>query len=596
MSGLCGWLAPAPMEMAIERMAAPIGRFERTPLKSAAHGMGAAALVGSIDCTSLLHEDGLIVALWGNPGQDANALAKRWRSHGPWACATLAGQFAFAILDERTGEGMIAVDRFATRPLFYLSCGDRLVFASTQDALLRHPLSGRETSAEALYQYLVLGAMPGSAWEGQQQLAPGTFLHWRGGRIVRHTWWRMRFYEHADVRPDADASGHCAGLGAALRKVLAAAGGDQQTGVMLSGGAASATLALLLKEQAQGGGQCEPVPTFSVAYADGSSADPARHVVKLLGGRHHHHQMIAPSDLVDAIPKLAALSDRPCGDSNAVGHYYCALLARGQGTLRLFNGAGLLDLFGAGPLALPRPSLAAQLVAHWPFGARTGPAWRDLPAQLVQASPFADAGLAHDFAAQIDGGRDAPLALLRHWWWSAQCRSSTNRAISLDVRQSLAPRLAASQLGCGLAGVDVAFPFLDDAVLDCAAHTDPRQKHPGRWSAHARTLRAIAPGLPARRAPATAVPLGAWLQSDPDVRALALDSLSDLRRRHLVAGEIIDALQAAPGDGRLVWQLMMLEQWFVHRAPHRMLPAAPASSIVASPCRVDDPYPVGLHG
>lgn len=596
MSGLCGWLAPGPMEMAIERMAAPIGRFERTPLKSAAHGMGAAALVGSIDCTSLLHEDGLIVALWGNPGQDAHVLAERWRSHGPWACATLKGQFAFAILDERTGEGMIAVDRFATRPLFYLACGDRLIFASTQDALLRHPQSGRETSAEALYQYLVLGAMPGSAWEGQQQLEPGTFLHFRSGRVVRHTWWRMRFNEHANLHANAHADGHCAGLGAALHKVLVNAGGDQQTGVMLSGGAASAALALLLEQQAQRSGQCEPVPTFSVAYADGSSGDPARHVVKILGRHHHHHQVIAPSDLVDAIPKMAALSDRPCGDSNAIGHYYCALLARGQGTLRLFNGAGLLDLFGAGPLALPRPTLAAQLLAHWPFGARAAPAWHDLPAQLVHASPFADAGLAHDFVAQIDGERDAPLTLLRHWWWGAQCRSATNRAIALDVRQSLAPRLAAIQLGCGLAGVDVAFPFLDDAVLDCAAHTDPRHKHPGRRSAHARTLRALAPGLPARRAPSTAVPLGAWLQSDQGVRALAFDSLSDLRRRHLVDGAIIDRLQAAPGDGALVWQLMMLEQWFVHRAPHRMRPAAPLSSAVADPCRVDDPHPVGLHG
>ncbi|MDQ2823184.1 MAG: asparagine synthase-related protein [Pseudomonadota bacterium] len=515
MSGLCGWLSSAPMAIGIERMAAPICRFERTPLKSATHGAGAAALVGSIDCTSLLHEDGLIVALWGNPGQDVHLLAQRWRSHGPWACSTLTGQFAFAILDERSGEGLLAVDRFATRPLYYQSCGDSLIFASTQDALLRHPLAGRDVAAQALYQYLVLGAMHGSAWEGQQQLGPGECVHLRSGRGVRHTWWRMRFHEHADIHAD----GHCTGLGAALQQVLADAGGDQQTGVMLSGGVASTTLAMLLQEQDTG---CrEPVPTFSVAYAGASSADPAREVVKLLGGRrhdrqqYHHHQVVAPSDLVDAIPRLAALSDRPCGDSDAVGHYYCALLARGQGTLRLFSGAGLLNLFGAGPLALPRPGLAAWLWAHWQQWSRPADARyaeRDFPAQLVQASPFYTAGLAPGFMAQLQDGRggcDAPLALLRNWWWSAQCRSATNRAISLDVRQSLAPRLAASQLGCGLAGVDVAFPFLDETVLDCAAHTDPRQKHRGHWSAHARTLRDLASGVPQRRAPATTLPLAA---------------------------------------------------------------------------------------
>ncbi|MDQ2823185.1 MAG: hypothetical protein M3Y65_22855 [Pseudomonadota bacterium] len=90
------------------------------------------------------------------------------------------------------------------------------------------------------------------------------------------------------------------------------------------------------------------------------------------------------------------------------------------------------------------------------------------------------------------------------------------------------------------------------------------------------------------------------------MRALAFDSLSDLRRRRLVADNLIDALLATPGDGRVVWQLMMLEQWFVHRAPHRMAvtaatapePAsAPAPGIARAPaCRADEPYPAGVHG
>jgi asparagine synthase (glutamine-hydrolysing) len=591
MSGLCGWMSATPSPIAMEKMAAPICRFERTPLKSAAHGFGAAALAGSIDCTSLLHENGLIIALWGNPGQDAHALARRWRSHGPWACAALSGQFAFAILDERSGEGMLAVDRFATRPLYYQACGDGVVFASTQDALLRHPLAGRDASGQALYQYLVLGTMPGGAWEGQQQLGPGECLHLRAGRVVRHTWWRMRFDEHAN----AYAAGHCTGLAATLQDVLAATGGDQETGVMLSGGGASAALAALLQAQPRGG--IDPVPTFSVAYLD--DADPARHVAKMLQGRHHH-QVIAPADLVDAIPKLAALADRPCGDSSAVGHYYCALLARGHGTLRLFNGAGLLDLFGAGPLPLPPPRWADL----WPWGSSAEHAARDLPARLVHASPFGRtrcADMLHPgLLDRIADERDAPLALLRQWWWGAQCRTATNRAIALDVRLSLAPRLAATQLGASLAGVDVAFPFLDEAVTACAAHTDPGQKHPGWWSAQARTLRALAPGLPARGAPAATVPLAAWLQSDPDLRALALDSVADLRRRALVADSVIDGLLADPGDGRLVWQLMLLEQWFVHRAPHRAAPAPAPAPVAAAPvlarCRADDPHPVGLPG
>jgi hypothetical protein len=216
MSGLCGWFAQEPSGITLERMAAPIARFERTPLKSAFHARGAVALSGSIDCTSLLQEEGLIVALWGSPGQHAHTLAQRWRSHGAWAGAALSGQFAFVILDAQRGEALVAVDRFATRPLFYQQSGASLLFASSQDALLRHPLAGRDPSAQALYQYLVLGAMPASAWDGQHQLGPGECVHLRAGKLVRHTWWRMRFDEGAAQRG--------AGLGVAVQAAAAAHG------------------------------------------------------------------------------------------------------------------------------------------------------------------------------------------------------------------------------------------------------------------------------------------------------------------------------------------------------------------------------------
>jgi hypothetical protein len=84
------------------------------------------------------------------------------------------------------------------------------------------------------------------------------------------------------------------------------------------------------------------------------------------------------------------------------------------------------------------------------------------------------------------------------------------------------------------------------------------------------------------------------------------------RRRAIVADAVIDGLldtpvtAPSPHFGALVWQLMMLEQWFVHRASHRLLggavPAAGAPELNVAPpgsvrgliCRVDDPHPVRL--
>lgn len=606
MSGLCGWFAPQPSPITIERMAAPISRFERTPIKSASHGHGTVALSGSIDCTSLFCEDGLIVALWGSPGRHASEVAQRWRSHGAWCCAVLSGQFAFAILDEKMGDALLAVDRFATRPLHFQQSGDSLLFSTCPDALLRHPLAARTASNSALYMYLALGTLAGNPWTGQQQLQPGECVHLHAGRLVRHTWWRMRFDEHA---------GACCGVDSALDTALAARG--HAPGVMLSGGGASAALAARLRQP-----DGDPVATYSIAYAsapDASGTGPVRQAAAVLGTKHHH-QVIRPADVVDAIPRLAALCGTPCGDSTAVAFYYGALLARSQGTLRLFSGTGLAELYGAGSLAVQQrglarlaacPAILRQLVVEPLLRLRPDRlacARRDLPAQLMHASPFgpgsAHTMLAPAFLEQIDP--DTALDLLRQWWWGAQCRTNLNRAIVLDLRITLAPRVAAATLGCALAGVDVAFPFLDDGVADCAAHADPRHKHGGRYAPHAAALRQLVPGILARRAPAIRLPMTAWLQSDPDLRALAFDSLADLRRRDIVAPTAIDALLSVPlsapppGFGHLVWQLMMLEQWFVHRSPHQMLGcAAPSQCTLAmlhAACPPDEPLPLWQTG
>ncbi len=606
MSGLCGWFAAPPAAIAIDHMASPVGRFERTPLKSAANGRAAVALSGSIDCTSLYQQDGLIVALWGSPGHSAGSLAQRWRSHGAQCCGALSGHFAFAILDERAGEVLLAVDRFATRPLYYQACGADLLFASSQDALVRHPLAARTASAQGLYTLLVLGAMPGSAWEGQHQLGPGECVHLRGGRIQRRTWWRMRCHEHVWTSRQA--------IDDALHADLQYAQDAPRPGVLLSGGTSSAALAARL--QAPG---AEPVQTFAVVYANGPLApalNPARRAAQMLASRHHE-QVVRPADLVDAIPKLAALSDMPCGDTSAVAHHYGALLARSRGVLRLLNGAGLRELFGAGALSvqhrqwaryamLPAPlreAVIEPLLVRLHATTLAAQARRDLPARLVHASAFgpdqADAMLAPDFRGQVDPG--GPLAALHRLWWGAQCRSDTNRTIALEMRYRLPAQLAASQLGCALAGVDVAFPWLEEGVVDCAAHLDPHLKHPGRAAPHARALRAMLPGPLAWRAPAGTLPLAAWLQADPDLRALAYDSLHDLRRRHIVADSVIDRLLSTsmaapdPGFGDVVWRLMMLEQWFIYRAPHLLLGASaplPAQPD-ALPCHADEPARAG---
>ena len=64
------------------------------------------------------------------------------------------------------------------------------------------------------------------------------------------------------------------------------------------------------------------------------------------------------------------------------------------------------------------------------------------------------------------------------------------------------------------------------------------------------------------------LPFGPWLNEHAGLRAIAMDSLSDLKQRRIVRPEFIDELTAermrahAGYYGSMVWVLMMLEQWF----------------------------------
>jgi asparagine synthase (glutamine-hydrolysing) len=590
MSGLCGWFSREPGAVPIAQMAAPLTRPDQPALRTGAHSVGAVALAAGLDCGSLYHEDGLLIAHWG---EHVDALARLWRAHGPRACAALAGQFTFALIDERRGEALLAVDRCATRPLYYQLVGRTLVFATSTDALVRHPGAGREVDPQALYHYLYFQAVPGSIYRAQRRLAPGEYVHLHGGRLERTRYWRLRFNE----RQPGTLAGLKDELIETLQGAVANGSGQHHVGVMLGGGPASAGLAGLLR--AAGGG---PVPSYTVGIGPlaRGAFEHARTVARLLGTTHHE-RLIGPSEAADAIGVLAAAFDQPCGDPQALAAYYCALLARENGTHRLLAGQGAAELFGrrayyARQLRLGRyeslPSALRQLVLEpLLFGlarrVRRGPlaAAREhirqsmlpLPARLRHANLLDGYGAASvfdpGFLALVDA--TAPAASVEQGWWLAQARHPVNRMIALDLLYRLGERaLPALLRGADMAGVELALPYLNDAVLAFAARLDPVRKVDGA-AAGALLRSALGTNLPRRalqeRGYGLSAPVGHWLLADQRFRNLAFDSLSGLRGRGIVRTDFIDELlsrrlaEDPARHGRMVWLLMMLEQWFAQR-------------------------------
>lgn len=594
MTGLCGWFSSEPPALPLADMAAPLCAVAgaAVPLRTGVHSLGAAALAASHADAALYAEDGLVIVHWGERVEE---LARLWRTHGVQACAALSGHFAFAILDERRAEALLAVDRCATRPLFYQPVGRTLLFASSMEALARHPGAGHELDPQAVFDYLYLNAVhgPRTLHAGARRLAPGECLHLRGGRVERLHYWRMRYTEHA-----AHAAPHGA-LVDALSCALEAAAGQHGAGVLLAGGAGSALLAAQLGRVNEG-----PAATYTVGFGRqaGAMLKRARGMASRLGSRHRD-TVIDADDVADAVAALALASDAPCGDPGAVAILFAARMAREDGVRRLLGSVGAAQLFGCsrryarlargGRYERLPGALRQLLIEPLLFGAaaRLPGAFERVRARIelsMAAAPDrlrrGNALLAHGVAAVFEPGflalvdPQAPGLAQEQAWWLAQARSSVNRSVDLALQGDLPCRLLpAFAAACAASGAAPAFPYLHDAVVAMSACLAPRHKTPkGARALFTHALRELDYRLPLAREAAPPLPFGTWLQGDARLRALAYDSLAALGKRGIVRRDFLDLLLARrlpedPGlHGRTVWQLMMLEAWLARPRAGRL--------------------------
>ena len=611
MSGVCGYLGRLEDEIGgdsaalLRRMGGRMAEFDASPVHALQSGACGLAVAAPADSVSLHKKDGVLAAVWGRPLLDGSAdqvaprLAGLWSVRGPQACAALSGAFAVCIVDCLSGQVLLAVDRAATYPMHYQSAPHGLLFGSSISALQLHPFSKAELDAQSIYNYLYFHMIPAprTVYRHQYRLLPGEFLHYRRGRLERGSYWKMRFEEERTQSFGQLREQFLSTLEASVRRVA----GGARTGAFLSGGTDSSTLAgMLARAQGTAPGTYSigfDVPGYDeMAYA----RIAARHF-----GTDHHELYVTADDVVAAVPRIAAVSDQPFGNASAVPAYYCAKMARADGLERLLGGDGGDELFGgneryarqavferyeqlpsslrqvllepllfgvAGRLDLPPLRKARSYVEQ---------ALVPMPARLQTYNLLQRYGAAEvlhaGFLAGVDPG--APAAQLSACYWDTQGLSQINRMQALDLRYTLADNdLPKVRKACELAGLEVAFPFLSDEMLAFSASLSPGDKLKGTRLRYffKRALRGyLPPAILRKKKHGFGLPFGHWLQTHAGLRALAFDSLSDLKSRRIVRADFIDTLMGnlvhehPAYHGTMVWVLMMLEQWLRQQAGRR---------------------------
>lgn len=535
----------------------------------------------------------------GQPESDALAGVKKALAAGREATireiAALEGGFAFGLQDAASARTVLAVDRFAIHSLCYTVEGGQLRFAERADAL-----AGVDADLEhqAIFDYLFFHCIPSprTIFKGVHRLPPGHCAWFEAGQLTVAPFWKPTFTEPGSA-PSFDA------LRDEFKSLLQQAVGRQLgTGIpacFLSGGTDSSTVAGMIGLAAG-----QPAHTYSIGFeAEGYDEMAFARIAARHFKTEHHEYYVTPEDLVRSVPMVAQAYDQPFGNSSALPAYYCAKFARENGVTRLLAGDGGDELFGGNSRyakqrvfgwyqhipGFMRHALLEPLIQRTPLGGLPGlkkgrsyieQAQVPMPERLQMYNLLLRLGVAEvltpGFAASIDTG--APGRLQRDVWGQANSAGELNRTLAFDWRFTLAesdlPKVRGTTT---LAGIDVAFPFLDDRLVDFSCRLPVEYKLKGlklRWF-FKEALRGFLPDeIITKKKQGFGLPFGVWATRHAGLAAMAGESLRSLGERGIVRQDFIKDLVAKrlpehPGYyGEMVWILMMLEQWLQSHMPN----------------------------
>jgi asparagine synthase (glutamine-hydrolysing) len=268
---------------------------------------------------------------------DAEVVLHGWEEWEVDVFPRLNGMFALAILDERSGEVVLARDRLGIKPLVRTT-GKRFAFSSDAMALVEAGLSSGEIDVTALrsfaaFQYVV---PPATGIADVIQVSPGTAVCRGSDGKEREICWAETPFSHArsDRGPTIDEAN--AALLHAVRRQLVA---DVEVGVFLSGGLDST---LVLSAAAALGARPQ---AFSLGFARQGDYDETRtasQVANRLGVPHHVTKF--SRSFASAVESISRAYDSPFADASAAAMIELAAFARERVTVAL-SGTGGDDLF-----------------------------------------------------------------------------------------------------------------------------------------------------------------------------------------------------------------------------------------------------------
>ncbi len=607
--GLAGWFLPnaAPRNAYIELDAMLAGLNTSLHTDTHTSHIYSCAATEKLYALSKQGEDGGMVTIIGQPqwksahlatiaaeASHSAALAAAYGENSDAFLEQIGGNFAFVIIDSANGTVLTGVDRLGHFPLYYCQTSNTqdkgLVFGSSASTVLAHSGVERKILPQGIYDFIYFHMVPSPAsiYQGLSKLPAGHYLKYSAGNIEIHNYWQPRFSESSDKSFHSMAKELRPQLKSAVDRAVT---DFSTTGAFLSGGLDSSSVTGMLAELSE-----HQARAYSIGFAAEGYDEMAfaRISAKKFGVKLNEYY-VTPDDVVDALPDIATSYDEPFGNSSALPAYFCAKLAAEDGIKCLLAGDGGDEIFAGNERYAKQGIFEAYHKV--PLALRSHviePFTQALPSQInlaAKAKSYIDQAnvplperlqsynflnrhrpeeiFSSDFLAQINTA--SPAALQQRVYQLPPDASTLNRMLYLDWQFTLADNdLRKVNHMCAVAGVDVAYPMLDDELIAFACQV------PGKWKIKGKNLRhfykkGLHNWLPDetinKKKQGFGLPFGVWMQSHQPLQELAYDNLLKLKKRQWLNPAFIDELidlhrnGHAAYYGELIWVLTVLELW-----------------------------------
>ncbi len=524
---------------------------------------------------------------------DTEVILHGWRHWGADCIARFHGFFVFALYDAKERQLLLARDRLGVKPLHYASLSDgSIIFGSELKALLAHPAMRREPNVTALDDYLAFGYVPdhNCILRGIKKLPAGHFMLLQQGKPMPAP------AEYWDIDFSKRVKGSQQELEEELLRLMRQAVtsrmvADVPLGAFLSGGVDSSTVVALMAEASK-----QPVKTCSIGF-DVGALDETEYASRIAERFHtdHRSREVGSTDF-ELIDTLAFHFDEPFADASALPTYRVCQLAREQVTVAL-SGDGA-DEAMAGyrrhvfhhneervrsmiPSAIRGPLLGTlgkfYPKADWaprPFRAKT----TLLSLARSGAQGYAEAvgvtGPEQRHRLYSDRARSAlgdyrSETHMHRLMENAPARSGLDQAQYADMKMWLPGDILTKLDRTSMAvGLEAREPLLDHRLMEFAASLPENmrvRRGQGKYLMKQTMERYLPKDILYRPKMGFVTPISEWLRGPLADTARGIASSKTLAQLDwLDAGSMAkvadDHISGRSDNGRLLWQLIMLEK------------------------------------